>query len=87
MFLTISLGEFMMSEMLFLSKSLEIYTRAYQELMAVDEDEDIEQLQESMKLASHEYHGTQQDPIRQSMYTSAPSIMQNNPARSFDRTL
>ena len=76
----------MLSEMLFLSKSLEIYTRAYQELMNVDEDEDIEQLQESMKLTTHDY-SSQQDPIRQSMYTSAPSIMQNNPARTFDRTL
>ena len=75
----------MLSEMMFLSKSLEIYTRAYQELMNVDEEEDVEQLQESMKLITHNFGAP--DPIKQSMYTSAPSIMQNNPARSFDRTL
>jgi len=41
-------GEFLMSEMLFFSKSLELCTHAYQQLMEVDEDEAINQLDDSM---------------------------------------
>lgn len=41
-------GEFLLSEMLFFSKSLEMYTQAYQELMTIDEEEVVEQLDDSM---------------------------------------
>lgn len=67
-------GEFMLSEMLFYSKALEIYTRAYQELMNVDEDESIDQLQASMKLVTHDFSGP--DTSQLNMYTSAPTLMQ-----------
>ena len=41
-------GELLLSEMLFYSKALELYTRGYQELMKIDEEENIGQLQNSM---------------------------------------
>ena len=41
-------GEFLLSEMMFFSKSLELYTHAYQRLMDVDEEEVVEQLDGSM---------------------------------------
>ena len=41
-------GEFLLSEMLFFSKSLELYTHAYQRLTEVDEEEAVEQLDDSM---------------------------------------
>jgi len=41
-------GEFLLSEMMFFSKSLELYTHAYQRLMDVDEEEVVEQLDDSM---------------------------------------
>ena len=44
-------GEFMLSEMMFYAKALEIYTHAYQELSEIDEDENVEQLQQSMKFS------------------------------------
>ncbi|XP_057304277.1 CBY1-interacting BAR domain-containing protein 1-like isoform X1 [Hydractinia symbiolongicarpus] len=66
-------GEFMLSEMLFYAKALEIYTRAYQELMEVDEEENVEQLRQSMKWAPHQF--ANQIP-QNSMYTSAPTLMQ-----------
>ncbi|XP_066911529.1 CBY1-interacting BAR domain-containing protein 1-like isoform X2 [Clytia hemisphaerica] len=44
-------GEFMLSEMMFYAKALEIYTRAYQELNEIDEEEGIDQLHQSLKLS------------------------------------
>lgn len=41
-------GDFLLSEMLFFSKSLELYTHAYQRLTEVDEEEVVEQLDDSM---------------------------------------
>ena len=66
-------GEFMLSEMLFYSKALEIYTHAYQELMNINEVESIDQLRKSMKLVSHEFG---QETQHQNIYGgSAPTIM------------
>ena len=53
-------GDFMLSEMLFYAKSLEIYTHAYKELMQVDEDETIEQLQESMRFQPQQLGSSRQ---------------------------
>lgn len=63
------LGEFIMSEMLFYSKALELYTHAYQELMTVDEEKGIDHLQSSMELETHDFL------LNQDMYASAPSLL------------
>lgn len=65
-------GEFMLSEMMFYAKALEIYTRAYQELMDVDEDENIDQMQQSMTFSPHQFASSPQ----YSLYGgSAPALM------------
>lgn len=48
-------GEFMLSEMMFYAKALEIYTHAYKELSEIDEDENVEQLQQSMKFSPQQF--------------------------------
>ncbi|XP_012558002.1 CBY1-interacting BAR domain-containing protein 1 isoform X1 [Hydra vulgaris] len=68
-------GDFMLSEMLFYAKALEIYTLGYQELMSVDEDKSIEQLHESMQWTPHQF-------VQSSLGAyggSAPTILQQNP--------
>lgn len=45
-------GEFMLSEMMFYTKALEIYTRAYQKLHEIDEDESIDQLHQSLQFST-----------------------------------
>jgi len=67
-------GEFMLSEMLFYAKTLEIYTRAYQELMNVDEDINVQQLQESMKWEPHQFASPQQPGHSQMYGGSAPVL-------------
>lgn len=68
-------GELMLSEMMFYAKALEIYTRAYQELMDIDEDENIEQLQQSMKFSPHQFAA---GSTQYAMYGgSAPSLITN----------
>ena len=69
-------GDFMLSEMLFYAKALEIYTLGYQELMSVDEDKSVEQLHESMKWTPHQFvQSTSLSPYG----GSAPTLMQQNP--------
>ena len=48
-------GDFMLSEMMFYAKALEIYTRGYQELMNVDEEEEVNYLQTSLKWSPHSF--------------------------------
>lgn len=42
----------MLSEMMFYTKALEIYTRAYQKLHEIDEDESIDQLHQSLQFST-----------------------------------
>jgi len=68
-------GEFMLSEMMFYAKALEIYTRAYQEMNEIDEDESIDQLQQSMKFTPHQFGGQPGAGTGYSMYGgSAPTL-------------
>lgn len=46
-------GDFMLSEMTFYAKALEIYTTGYQELMKVNVDEEVDRIRGSLKWNPH----------------------------------
>lgn len=85
-------GELMLSEMMFYAKALELYTRAYQELMDIDEDENIDQLQQSMTFSPHQFAAS---PSQYGMYggsapslTTSPQASHSQPgSRHLERTL
>jgi len=77
-------GDFMLNEMMFFAKALELYTHGYQELMNINEEEDVEQLQEQMKFEPHQVSG----PTQYNMYGgSAPALMQPHQPSSHSSTV
>jgi len=48
-------GDFMLSEMMFYAKALEIYTTGYQELMKVNVEEEVENVQGSLRWNPHSF--------------------------------
>lgn len=48
-------GDFMLSEMMFYAKALEIYTTGYQELMKVNVDEEVENIRGSLRWNPHTF--------------------------------
>lgn len=67
-------GDFMLSEMMFYAKALEIYTRGYQELMKVSVDDEVDIIQNSLKWNPHSFD--QRDFIT-AYGGSAPSLLQD----------
>ena len=48
-------GDFMLSEMMFYAKALEIYTTGYQELMKVNVDDEVENVRGSLRWNPHSF--------------------------------
>eukprot|EP00794_Sanderia_malayensis_P019053 gene19053-20966_t len=48
-------GDFMLSEMMFYAKALEIYTTGYQELMKVDVEQEVESIEKSLSWNPHSF--------------------------------
>ncbi len=67
-------GDFMLSEMMFYAKALEIYTTGYQELMKVNVEEEVEAIENSLKWNPHSFH---QSEFITAYGGSAPNLLES----------
>ena len=71
-------GDFMLSEMMFYAKALEVYTTGYQELMKVNVDNEVEAIQGSLRWNPHTFG---QNDFITAYGGSAPNLLEDSQLR------